>query len=234
MDETFDARIVAPAGIVYAGCPFAGKTTHILKLLKNNDRLFTKQFDYIYWFYGQSNQTIKMFEENPQMNVIPVEGLPENIDDYIFPDRHGCHVYDDLMHEASSNSNLLALASKKCHHSNVSWVLVLQNLFCAGKERVSLLRCAHYLVLFKNPLDKTIAYNLASRIMPKDQKCFLDIYNEATSKPNGYLFIDGAQSTPDQARFRTDIFDIAQRVFIPNAYKGSSLKQADKISYISP
>ena len=129
MDKVFDARIVAPAGIIYAGCPFSGKTTHILKLLKNRERLFTKKFDYIYWFYGQYNDTIKMFEEYPQMNIIPVAGLPENIDDYIFSDRQGCHVYDDLMDEASSNKTLLDLASRKCHHNSVSWILVMQNLF---------------------------------------------------------------------------------------------------------
>ena len=233
MDKVFDARIVAPAGIIYAGCPFSGKTTHILKLLKNRERLFTKKFDYIYWFYGQYNKTIKMFEENPQMNIIPVAGLPENIDDYIFSDRQGCHVYDDLMDEASSNKTLLSLASRKCHHNSVTWILVMQNLFHHGRERVSLLRCAHYLVLFKNPLDKTMAYHLASKIMPRNQKCFLDIYNRATSRPNGYIFIDGAQSTPEQARFRTDIFDVVQTVFNPTQCEHEPLKKNEDMKYKS-
>ena len=217
--EIFDARIVSPAGIIYAGAPMAGKTTHILRLLENNTRLFTKKFEYIYWFYGQYNSTIRMLEQNPQLNIIPVAGLPENIEDYIFSDKHGCHIYDDLMNEASSNKHILDLASKKCHHNSITWILVMQNLFHHGKERVSLLRCAHYLVIFKNPLDKSMAYHLANKIMPKNQKCFLDIYNEATSKPNSYLFIDGAQSTPENARLRSDIFATVQKVYIPRGGK---------------
>jgi hypothetical protein len=122
------------------------------------------------------------------------------------------------MNKASSNKDILDIGSRRCHHNRVTWILTMQNLFHHGKERVTLMRCAHYLVLFKNPLDKTMAYYLASRIMPKNQKCFIDIYNEATIKPNSYLFIDGAQTTPEHARFRTDIFNFGQTVYIPTCY----------------
>ena len=217
--EVFDARIISPAGIICAGAPMAGKTTLILKLLQHSHRLFTKEFDYIYWFYGQRNKSIEWLEANPDLNIIPVAGLPKNIDEYIFPDKNGFHIYDDLMNEASSNTDILDLASRKCHHNSVSWCLIMQNMFHHGRERVTLLRCAHYFILFKNPLDKTMAYNLANKIMPKNQKCFIDIYDEATSKPNSYLFIDGAQGTPENARFKSNITDIVQTVYVPIAQK---------------
>jgi len=213
--DILDARIITPSGIICVGAPMSGKTTLILDLLQNKHRLFTNDFDYIYWFYGQRNKTIEWLEANPDLNIIPIQGLPNNIDEYIFPDKHGCHIYDDLMNEASSNKDILDLASRKCHHNSVTWILLMQNLFHHGKERVTLLRCAHYFILFKNPLDNTMAYNLANRIMPKNQKCFIDIYNEATSKPHSYLFIDGAQHTPEKARFRSNITDIVQTVYIP-------------------
>lgn len=213
--EVFDARIAVPAGMIYAGAPLSGKTTHILNLLKNRDRLFTKKFDYIFWFYGQYNETVKMLEANPQLNIKPVAGLPKNLDNYIYANKQGCHIYDDLMNEASSNKNMLDVVSRKCQHQNLFWIYAIQDFFFHGKERLSLLRCAHYYVLFKNPLDKSMIYHLANRIMPHNHKCFIDIFNEATKTPNSYLFIDGAQSTPENARFRTNIFDLVQKVYSP-------------------
>ena len=35
---------------------------------------------------------------------------------------------------------------------------------------------------------------------------FLDIYHQATSRPNGYLVIDSKQNTHDSDRLKTDIF----------------------------
>ena len=46
------------------------------------------------------------------------------------------------------------------------------------------------------------------------QSVFYSIFNHATSRPHGYLFCDGTQTTPDYARFRTNIFDEVQRVYI--------------------
>ena len=211
--EAFDARINVPAGMVVFGPPLSGKSTFVLKLLQNSDRLLTKKFDYIYWFYGQHNKTIEYLQNSNDMNIVPVQGLPENIDDYILPNKIGCHIYDDLMEETSTNQSLANLTSCKVQHQSVFWVLILQNLFHYGKERITFLRCCHYMVCFKSPLDKTAIRYLASRVFPKNQKAFMEIYEKATSKANGYLFIDGAQTTPEYARLRTDIFGIYQIVF---------------------
>ena len=51
--------------------------------------------------------------------------------------------------------------------------------------------------------------------MPLKKKLFIDIFDSATSKPFGYLFIDGRQTTPPSARFRSDLFDNGvQSVFV--------------------
>lgn len=213
MGSVFDARISVPFGCIIAGPPLSGKSSFIMNLLDNTDRLMDKEFDYIVWFYGEYNKTIQLLETRYRDRVKTVQGLPPNIQDYIQDDGFGCHVYDDLMMEASSSKALTQLTANKCQHNSISWIVTLQNLFYHGQERKTLLRCAHYLVLFKNPLDKTVAQYLGARIMPKSQNTFVAIYETATEKPNGYLFIDGAQKTPEEARLRTDIFEKVQRVF---------------------
>ncbi len=97
----------------------------------------------------------------------------------------------------------------------VSWIIILQSLFYHGRERLTLYRCAHYLCIFNNPLDHSQIYSIAHKIMPGNQKTFLKIFEKAVSTTNGYLLIDGRAYTPSEARFRTDIFNSYQKVFIP-------------------
>ena len=58
-NEVFDARIKVPFSCIIAGAPFSGKTTFVAKLLEERNRLIDKPLDYIAWFYGQENDTVK-------------------------------------------------------------------------------------------------------------------------------------------------------------------------------
>ena len=51
--------------------------------------------------------------------------------------------------------------------------------------------------------------------MPRNIKTFLKIFEKAADSPNGYLFIDGHQTTPPSARLRTDLFQGFQGTFAP-------------------
>ena len=59
-------------------------------------------------------------------------------------------------------------------------------------------------------------YIIGQRIMPKHIREFLTIFEKATSTKHGYLFIDGKQTTPDNARLRTNIFGAYQNIFSIN------------------
>ena len=65
---------------------------------------------------------------------------------------------------------------------------------------------SHYIVLFKNPRDMAqITY--LSRQMYSGKKNFLtDAFQDATSHPYGYLFLDLKADTDDELRVRTNIF----------------------------
>lgn len=213
-DNVFDARISVPAGFLINGPPLAGKSTFVLNLLENADRLLSHPFDYVIWFYGTRNKTVEYLETQHGDLVTTVQGLPNDVEDYIRSDgSYGCHVYDDLMQSVSNSKDITRLSTTMCQHKCISWILIMQNLFYRGSERVTLIRSAHYLVLYKSPLDRTIAHYMAAKIMPYNRKKFMDIFERATDRPNGYLFIDGAQRTPEKARLRTDIFGDHQLTF---------------------
>ena len=166
--------------------------------------------EHIFWFYGIETQTVKKLSE--QNNVTTVKGIPaQGFDDYMLPD--SLFVIDDLLLESCSNKHITNLFCRQAHHNRITCILITQDLFCNGSQRKTFLRNAQYLCLFKNPLDHSIVYSVAQKIMPKNVNLFLNMYNRAVSIGR-YLFIDGTVNGSHTARFRTNIFGKYQNVFI--------------------
>ena len=215
----FDARLKAPFSMLVAGPSRSGKSTFCLRLLENMDTLIDKPVANIVWFYGQETSVLVHLKSIYGSRFVAVKGIPQSFDTYIDHNLHQIFVFDDLMKDCAKSSKITDLVTKQCHHQNVSAVMITQNLFCDGKERKNIMRSVHYLVIFNNPLDYSLVHALGQKIMPRNLKTFLNIYEIACSRPHGYLFIDGSQMTPQQARFRTDIFGKHQRVFIPREWE---------------
>ena len=64
---------------------------------------------------------------------------------------------------------------------------------------------SHYLVLFKNPRDKSQILTLAKQIYPGQTDLFFNQYEEAVKRPFGYLLIDLKTTTQDNCRLRTNV-----------------------------
>ena len=62
---------------------------------------------------------------------------------------------------------------------------------------------SHYLVIFRNPRDKSQINHLAKQMYPGNIKFMQQSYDDATSKPYGYLLVDLKPETPDEIRLRT-------------------------------
>jgi len=66
---------------------------------------------------------------------------------------------------------------------------------------------SHYIVVFKNPRDKTQPSILARQMFPgRTAKQFAIMFEKVTERPHGYLLIDLRQETPSEIRLRTNIF----------------------------
>ena len=214
--EVFDARLKAPFTAVVGGPSMCGKTNFVLKLLENWDTMVDKPLDYIIWCYGQKTDVLEDLQQRYRDKITLVEGLPENINEYIRSGLNTLMVLDDSQSDVCESQQVADLFTKKCHHENISTIVIFQNLFCEGKHRKTIYRNASYLILFNSPLDYSLAYSLARKISPNKSKVFLDIFKRATQVPYGYLFIDGRVTSPWASRFRTDIFNNTyQRVFVP-------------------
>jgi ABC-type iron transport system FetAB ATPase subunit len=208
-----DARFKTNFTMVISGPSLSGKSTLIKNILINADRLIDAKIDYVVIFTGSQDYTLRSIA-NPSFTVSFVEGLPDNFDEYILPNKRGIFVIDDLETKASQNEAVLEVFSVKCHHENVSIILVLQNLFNRGSKRIGFLRNCHYLILFQNPIDQSVNFIVASRLNPVKRKKVLNLIFSVLEK-HRYILLDGRQDTPVAARFRTDLFNpLFQRCFV--------------------
>lgn len=223
---TFDARLKVPFTCIVAGAPLSGKTRFVQRLLEERSRLIDHTFDEVVWFYGQETDFVRRIDD--RLYTLPirtVRGLPDDFEDYMDPNKKLLFVIDDLMQNAVDSTAVTDLFCNKVQHAKVSVILLIQNLFYHGRERTTLVRCAHYLTVFRNPMDNSIPLYLAQKLMPLNKALFMRMFDEATSKPHGYLFCDGKQDTPNQARFRTDLFDGGiQRAYVIDKYASTSKK----------
>lgn len=215
MDDlsVFDARLKTPFRMLLAGASESGKTTFVLNLLKDRNRLVTTDFDYIVWFYGMKPPKIN---DSILLSKIQfVSGVPENLDNYLKKNLHGLLIFDDLMRETENDEMIAAAFTARSHHQYFSIIVITQNLFSRkASDPLTLGRNATYITLFNTPLDLAVGGHMGRRLMPKKPKIFSDIYESAVNRPHGYLFIDGHQDTPKDAKFRTDIFDPVMKCFL--------------------
>ena len=98
--------------------------------------------------------------------------------------------------------------TKGSHHRNISLLLITQNLFEHGPSSRDIYLNSKYIVVFKNPRNKTHIVYLARKFYPENISVFQNTYLEVCKDPHTYLFFDLTQPINDLLRFRTKIFPV--------------------------
>jgi len=104
------------------------------------------------------------------------------------------------------NKELAKIFTVTARHSSASIIYLTQNLFTKQPYFRDISLQATYLVLFKNPRDKSAIKYLANQLMPVGPQFVGEVYEDALREPYSYLLIDLHQQTNDAIRFRTNIF----------------------------
>ncbi len=228
-----DGLIKTPFTSVVVGPSGSGKSTFVVNLIKNQDRLLTKPFQYIYVFIGTRKSENPLFDLISQNNDprYPVHVFEVNIlyptkDDLKtqFPrdldslvkghnkkQQTGCLIFDDLMDELSQCNILTKLFTRTSTHQNVSIIHITQNLFHKSKsisENTTVFRNTKMLVFFKSPMDRKPLSTIAQRMNPggpNDYRKLLEMLSHVVDQYR-YVVIFGDYETPAALRYRTDIF----------------------------
>lgn len=192
-----------PFGGLVVGGTGCGKTTLVKQLLLGENKI-SPEPDEIYWFY---------VEPQPQLmqelchKVHFVEGLPDNFEDYFRKPCRTLVILDDMMSSVGDSKQISDLYTRMAHHTNTSVLTILQNLYFKAKFARNIHLNSQYMIIFKNPRDKSQIKVFARQMYPDDTKYFMDAYTRATSKLYGYLMIDLHPTCDDKHRLKSDLSD---------------------------
>lgn len=196
----FNIHLKHPFTMLIAGPSGCGKTYWLKKLLTSADRFIKPEPSVITYFYSEYQP---IFDEMPMVEF--VKGLPESLIEKMDGKSAQLIIIDDLMAESASSKIISQLFTKGSHHRNLSVILITQNFFMKGIESRNISLNSHYIVLFKNPRDKSISSMLARQMFPNKIAKFRNVYEHATSKPYSYLFIDLKSDTPEEVRLLSNV-----------------------------
>ena len=200
-----NVKLHHPATFCISGPTGSGKTVWIFKLIQHIKDVFVDAPERILWFYGQYQSSYEKFSRDlPDIEFI--NGLPEDWSEIIDPRVKNLIILDDLMYECGNDPEITKLFTKGSHHCNLSVIYVVQNLFHQAKESRTISLNSQYIVLFKNPRDRSQILHLAKQMYPGQTKFMVEAYADATSKPYSYLFVDLKPNCPEEYRLRSNIF----------------------------
>jgi hypothetical protein len=178
--------------MVVAGPSKSGKTEFVKQLVQDTHWISPPP-EKIVWCYREWQKAY----ESLQDSVTFVKNIPSD-DEKLVADLSTRHllIFDDMMRGKAIES-IVDWFTRKAHHRNTSVIYITQNLFDRAAQHRTISLNAHYLVLFKNPRDKSQIGVLSRQLQMLH---LLPAYEEATGRPHGYLLVDLSPQTPEELR----------------------------------
>lgn len=202
-----DYKLNIPSNIIVAGSSLSGKTTFLLTLLDNAEKMFNPCPNEIVYCYGEYNENIPRLEAK---GFTVLYGIPT--EEFIMSrQKPFVLILDDLM-LLTNKKYLDDLFTKKSHHNNFCIIFLTQNPF--DKNLSTARQNAHYIVMMRAPNAILHIRNLGIQLFPGKVNEFMKAYNDATKELYGYLLIDIHPSSFNELRLRTDIFSNNPTIYI--------------------
>ena len=209
MEVEFDTRFKHPWPMIVSGPSSSRKTVFTKQVFTKSD----KQFENIYWFYSELQDGYKDCS-----GISFVSGMPSSLDAYLELSGPNAIDFDDMMMQCTSSELIAQAFTQKRYHQNLSVIFILQNLYCQGNVMRNVLLNTQYVVLFRNPRDKSQFGHLARQLEPKHSEALVDAYVDATSRPYSHLLVDLKPHTPDALRYRSNSLQLhRQTVYVIGA-----------------
>lgn len=185
--------------MVVAGPSKSGKTEFVKKLVENTHWI-TPYPEKIVWCYREWQSAYESLQDRVKF----IRNIPED-DEKLVADLNTRHllIFDDMMGGKAIES-IVDWFTRKAHHRNTSVIYITQNVFDRAAQHRTISLNAHYLVLFKNPRDKSQIVVLSRQL---DMPHLMSAYQDATRQPHGYLIVDLSPQTPDELRLRSQLFE---------------------------
>lgn len=206
--DNFVCPFVNNCTICIVGSSGVGKTTLVLDLIENKDKYFVGgKITKVLYLFGVDDPVYHQFASRHSFvqftSELDVAALTPGT----------LLVIDDLQQALTSSLNrtLEEIVTKTVHHSCISVILVLHNLFIPRLRTIALSTSA--LVLFNQTRDRTVARTLNNQCFPDHKGFLLDVFNYIISKDNrGYIVLDFSVHQNNKFRVRNHV-DVSQALF---------------------
>lgn len=222
-----DLKFQTPSAICISGPSQCGKSTFIVNLIKHRKFLFTQDFTRCYYCQPtnlclRSNPIFEQIVKNfPTAELVC--GLP-NLGklDLDVDESSKILIIDDLMSDVLESPEIVNLLSIQTHHSNITTIITLHNIYFSSKFARTIRRNFNYNVFFYNRLDIRELKTLSSQL-GKNPNFLQDCFDFLTSKfqnENAYVLVDGHYKSKIKSFFvRSHIFpengEFSPIVFFP-------------------
>jgi energy-coupling factor transporter ATP-binding protein EcfA2 len=213
-------EFVHPSTWLISGPTGCGKTQFILNLLCGNQ--IAPAPTRVIWVYAEWQdsylQLVDKFGDNVQFKQAFTE------EDYksLLPADNNVVVLDDQMIEGGADKvgtkkdgvakeTLVRLFVQGSHHRSITIIYPVQNLFDKQKSHRTISVNAQYMVIFRNPRDSGQIEHLGRQIAPHDKGFLTQAFQDATTKPYRYLFLNFRQETPSYLKVMTNVLDTGDK-----------------------
>lgn len=207
-----------PINILLVGPSMSGKSTFVIKLLKEVNELFEGKIKEILYCTSHGH---KIHNSLPSY-VKQYKGIPSSS---YFNDREPrLLILDDMLYEISKD--MVEIFTKHAHHLNFGTIFISQSMFSPVKSYRDITLNCQVIIVFKNPRDTQQIKYLSRQIYSKNPKLVQEAYEDACTHSYGYLVCDLRQTTQDHLRFLTNIFvkDKPRYIYyVPNEVDLSSI-----------
>ena len=199
-----DASLTTPFTMTINGARGSGKSEFTKRLLLDQEKYLDLPFDIIIWIYKHFQPNlfdplIKKFGDQIELiNELPnFESLEK---------QNTVFVLDDMILEVKDSKEILELFLSG-RHIGVSVISLSQNMFIAGKYRISMDRNTDYIVLMNNVRGGSQIATLSHQMNPLNPKFLMSAFKDATTEPYGHLLIDTKASGNNLIRYFGNIFN---------------------------
>jgi energy-coupling factor transporter ATP-binding protein EcfA2 len=224
-------EFVHPSTWLISGPTGCGKTQFILRLLCGNQ--ITPAPTRVIWVYaewqdaylelvnkfGPAVQFMQAFTEEDYKSLMPTDNNVVVLDDQMIEGGAKAGSKDGV-----AKDTLVRLFVQGSHHRSITIIYPVQNLFDKQKSHRTISVNAQYMVIFRNPRDSGQIEYLGRQLAPRDKGFLTHAFQDATSLPYRYLFLNFRQETPSYLKVMTNVLDTGTKdednyleVYIPKS-----------------
>jgi hypothetical protein len=212
-DNRLNFKLIHPFTLCVIGPTQAGKSRLVLEIIDRASEIISETIDKIIYVYTEDQPLFHQFKRN-HPEVIFTTDMEDA--QGVGGEENTLIVFDDKLIEfmGKENNEISTWFIRGAHHRNASVIVLLQNAF--GKNMRTVALNSMYSIYLNNPRDKSTIVNLGKQCFPGKPRYLTESYEDAISKPYGYIFIDFHQQTCNMFRVRNSIYPTHDcKVYVP-------------------